>query len=120
MFQHMHMLWRLLLLSCMQGCAVLYPWSSHGVLRGEIQTIWVPYGTQFAECICTADAGVCRHWFYNGGKSVAKCFQSGCHSSERKPAAVSLPVVQGLLAGRNDYQLLKQGSIRDINRHSYR
>lgn len=38
----------------------------------------------------------------------------------RKPAAVSLPVIQGLLAGRNDYQLLKHGGIRDINRHTYR
>lgn len=30
------------------------------------------------------------------------------------------PYVQGLLAGRNDYELLKQGGLRDINRHSYR
>lgn len=28
--------------------------------------------------------------------------------------------LQGLLAGRNDYELLRHGGIRDINRHSYR
>lgn len=30
-----------------------------------------------------------------------------------------LPVLQGLLAGRDDFELMKKGSIRDINRHYY-
>lgn len=35
-----------------------------------------------------------------------------------KPMAALL--LQGLLAGSNDYELLEKGGIRDINRHHYR
>jgi hypothetical protein len=31
-----------------------------------------------------------------------------------------LCALQGLLAGRNDYQQLEEGTIRDVNRHYFR
>lgn len=135
-------------LYCVQGCTVLHTWRPHAVLCGESQTQWLSTASTNAfvqrtkihaalvltSCLTPAlVAAPILHcvahstntsWRDNRPCLVfAAIWSMYLHqppTTQHKCVTILSSHFQGLLAGRNDYELLQHGSIRDINRHYFR